>query len=61
MRSGYFIPSCDHQTPPGISLADYRLYLRLLREYGALVCQSQREPVAWVLTVHSVTRREGMG
>jgi hypothetical protein len=34
MRSGGFIPSCDHQTPPGVSLEDYRLYLRLLREYA---------------------------
>jgi hypothetical protein len=35
MRSGGFIPSVDHQTPPGVSLDDYRLYLRLLREYAA--------------------------
>ncbi len=34
MRAGGFIPSCDHQTPPGVSLEDYRLYLRLLREYA---------------------------
>ncbi len=34
MRSGGFIPSCDHQTPPGVSLEDYRLYLKLLREYA---------------------------
>ena len=33
MRSGGFIPSVDHQTPPGVSLADYRLYVRLLFEY----------------------------
>lgn len=33
MRSGYYIPSVDHQTPPGVSLADYSIYLRLLREY----------------------------
>lgn len=33
MRSGGFIPSVDHQTPPGVSLAQYRLYLRLLNEY----------------------------
>jgi hypothetical protein len=35
MRSGYFIPSVDHQTPPGVSLEDYYLYLKLLREYAA--------------------------
>jgi hypothetical protein len=34
MRTGGFIPSCDHQTPPAVSLEDYRLYLRLLREYA---------------------------
>lgn len=33
MRQGGFIPSCDHQTPPEVSLEDYHLYLRLLREY----------------------------
>lgn len=33
MRQGGFIPSCDHQTPPEVSLDDYRLYMRLLREY----------------------------
>ena len=33
MRAGGFIPSVDHQTPPGVSLEQYRCYLRLLREY----------------------------
>lgn len=33
MRQGGFIPSVDHQTPPGVSLAAYRIYLRLLGEY----------------------------
>ena len=32
---GGFLPSCDHQTPPGVSFADYQLYLRLFREYAA--------------------------
>ncbi|MGI5819346.1 MAG: uroporphyrinogen decarboxylase family protein [Armatimonadota bacterium] len=36
MRSGRFVPSVDHQTPPGVSLDDYRVYLRLLGEYAAL-------------------------
>jgi hypothetical protein len=36
MQSGGFIPSVDHQTPPGVSLDDYRLYLQLLREYAAI-------------------------
>jgi hypothetical protein len=36
MRTGGFLPSVDHQTPPEVSLDDYRLYLRLLDEYTAL-------------------------
>ncbi len=36
MRSGGFIPSVDHQTPPGVSLEEYRVYLRLLDEYAAV-------------------------
>ena len=33
MKTGGFIPSVDHQTPPGVSLEQYRTYLRLLEEY----------------------------
>jgi hypothetical protein len=33
MKTGGFIPSVDHQTPPGVSLDEYRAYLRLLAEY----------------------------
>jgi len=33
MRTGGFIPSVDHQTPPGVSLEEYTVYLCLLREY----------------------------
>ena len=33
MKSGGYIPSVDHQTPPGVSLDQYRIYLRLLDEY----------------------------
>jgi hypothetical protein len=36
MKTGGFIPSVDHQTPPAVSLEEYRLYLRLLREYTVL-------------------------
>ena len=32
-RGGVII-SCDHQTPPGVSYADYCLYLRLFKEYA---------------------------
>lgn len=35
MRSGGYIPGVDHQTPPGVSLEAYRVYLRLLEEYTA--------------------------
>lgn len=33
MKTGGFIPSVDHQTPPGVSLEQYRCYLRLLHEF----------------------------
>ena len=33
MKNGGFIPSVDHQTPPEVSLENYRIYLRLLKEY----------------------------
>ena len=33
MKTGGFIPSVDHQTPPAVSMEQYRLYLRLLDEY----------------------------
>jgi len=36
MRKGGFIASVDHQTPPGVSLEQYRIYLRLLEEYTRL-------------------------
>ncbi len=39
MRSGGFAPGCDHQTPPGVSLNDYRLYLQLFREYAGFAAQ----------------------
>ncbi|MFI5357494.1 MAG: uroporphyrinogen decarboxylase family protein [Opitutales bacterium] len=35
MRSGGFIPSVDHQTPPEVSLANFQIYMRLFREYCA--------------------------
>jgi len=36
-RQGGFIISVDHQTPPGVSLAQYHDYLRLLAEYAGRV------------------------
>jgi len=34
IKAGGFLPSVDHQTPPGVSLENYRIYLNLLREYS---------------------------
>lgn len=31
---GGFLPSCDHQTPPGVSYQAYRTYLDLFQEYA---------------------------
>jgi hypothetical protein len=33
MRSGRYIPSVDHQTPPEVSFSDYKTYIGLFREY----------------------------
>jgi hypothetical protein len=33
MKSGGFIPSVDHQTPPGVSLEQYRSFRKLLNDY----------------------------
>jgi len=35
MKTGRYIVSVDHQTPPGVSIENYRIYLRLLGEYCA--------------------------
>lgn len=35
MASGGYLPGCDHQTPPGVSLENYYTYLELFREYAA--------------------------
>ena len=34
MRNGRYIPSVDHQTPPDVSVAQYRVYVALLQEYA---------------------------
>jgi hypothetical protein len=39
MKSGYYIPSVDHQTPPGVSLENYRLYMKLMWEYAEKACK----------------------
>lgn len=39
MRSGRFIPAVDHQTPPDVSLENYRIYRRLYEEYARKAVQ----------------------
>ena len=39
MRSGGFIPSVDHQTPPHVTIDQYRSFRRLLDEFTAAVSQ----------------------
>lgn len=34
MKTGYFIPSVDHQTPPDVPLERYRVYVEMLKEYA---------------------------
>ena len=34
IRAGGYIPSVDHQTPPDVSVENYRIFMRLLREYS---------------------------
>lgn len=40
MQSGGYIPAVDHQTPPEVSLSDYRLYLKLFQEYAQIAARS---------------------
>ncbi|MCY2994329.1 MAG: hypothetical protein NTY19_41615 [Planctomycetota bacterium] len=44
MHSGGFIPSVDHQTPPHVTLDQYRLFRRLLDEYTAVGGQRDLVP-----------------
>ncbi len=37
MKSGGFIPSVDHQTPPHVTIDEYRVYRRLLDEYTTAI------------------------
>lgn len=36
-KKGGFVIGCDHQTPPGVSLDDYQLYVKLFNEYARQV------------------------
>jgi len=38
IKQGGFIPSVDHQTPPGVSLETYRCYISILKEYCQKAC-----------------------
>ncbi len=42
MKSGGYVPSVDHQTPPGVSLENYRCYVRLFREYAVRAGEGSR-------------------
>lgn len=39
MKQGGFIPAVDHQTPPGVSLENYKIYLKLYAEYARKACE----------------------
>ncbi len=39
MRSGGYIPSVDHQTPPGVTLENYWIYIKLFQEYAQKAAQ----------------------
>ena len=43
MLSGKFIPSVDHQTPPDVSLENYRIYVSLLKEYTKKAAAEMRK------------------
>ncbi|MFW6302997.1 MAG: uroporphyrinogen decarboxylase family protein [Candidatus Sumerlaeota bacterium] len=40
---GGLIISCDHQTPPAVSIEDYRLYVELFKEYAEKAGEMSRE------------------
>lgn len=42
VMGGYFIPTVDHQVPPNVSLEDYKMYCRLLREFSEEVARETR-------------------
>ncbi len=39
MKSGRYIPSVDHQTPPDVSLDNYKEYIRLANIYARHACR----------------------
>lgn len=45
LRQGRYIPSVDHQTPPGVTMENYRYYVDHLREYGIQACKAERKHI----------------
>lgn len=43
MAAGGYIPSVDHQTPPGVSLECYKVYVQLLFEYARKAAEMMSE------------------
>ncbi|MBQ7365300.1 MAG: hypothetical protein IJW46_06855 [Clostridia bacterium] len=43
MKRGKLIASCDHQTPPDVSIEQYRTYVKLFYEYAAKVTHEDSE------------------
>jgi len=44
MQQGGFVPGCDHQTPPEVSLDNYRTYVRLLKNIVVGVREEPANP-----------------
>lgn len=42
MNRGKLIPAVDHQTPPDVSLENYRIYVSLLKEYAGKIDCSRK-------------------
>lgn len=40
MQRGLLIPSVDHQTPPNVSEENYKIYVRLFKEYASKITHS---------------------
>ncbi|MBD3184189.1 hypothetical protein GF312_18030 [Candidatus Poribacteria bacterium] len=45
VQKGYYIPSCDHQTPPAVSIDDYKLYVKLLKEFSQELLSEIRKEI----------------
>lgn len=42
VMAGYYIPTEDHQVPPAVTLKDYKMYCRMLREFSEEVARETR-------------------